>query len=204
MKYTCALSLAVILGGGTSVAATVEHGRTNYTETGSGNTFTVHSREGGSAGFDVIGLNRGDVEVTFTGSADIPNEFSGGVAISSPLSANFNNLFTPDGHATTAVDRNSAGNYLISTFHVTSGVETNVEVAVGYFKYSDGWLGGVFRNTSNGGPLADSVSSFAPGVSLAAGTVIDQGGGTTLVDLRAFRVLLADGVPASSANPEIS
>ena len=209
LLYTILAAVAIILESGVSTWGDVEHGRTSFNELSASNTTgdTTHIRVGGSPNFDVFndggtfgiyGGNLGDVLVTFTNSAALANEFENGVAISSPLNAGFDNPFTPDGSAITTVDRwPDTGGYLVSMFHVTSGAETNVHSGAGYFPYAEGWLGGVFRNASNNSPLADAESSFAPGVSLADGTVIRQEAGITVVDLQ---TLTSGGVPASSSN----
>jgi len=99
-------------------------------------------------------------------------------------------------YGTVGLDRNASG-YSIPVFDTSTngyagGTRYNFDVSAAYFPYSDGWLGGHVRNSTNNGPLTNLLG--APG--LALGThVNDLSGGRTQIDLRSLGVnSQADGV----------
>lgn len=79
----------------------------------------------------------------------------------------------------------SSGQWWIPVFQAPTDGEYNFNVAAAYFPYAEGWLGGWLSNSkgSNGGANNHLIGNPV----LQLGThVIDQGGGQTTVDLRAF------------------
>ena len=79
----------------------------------------------------------------------------------------------------------SSGQWWIPVFQAPTDGEYNFNVAAAYFPYSEGWLGGWLNNS--GGTNGGANNHFIGNPSLKLGThVIDNGGGLTTVDFRAF------------------
>ncbi|HEV2695919.1 MAG TPA: phospholipase C, phosphocholine-specific [Verrucomicrobiae bacterium] len=79
----------------------------------------------------------------------------------------------------------SSGQWWIPVFQAPENGEYNFNVAAAYFPYTEGWLGGWLNNATgvNGG----ANNHFIGNTNLHLGTqVVDNSGGLTKVDLRAF------------------
>jgi phospholipase C len=151
------------------------------------------------------GSNRGDynVQIGPVSTDDVPN----GILMSSINQNGRDNgedAFPGMNYGTSAIDSNaggspgSSGEYWIPVFQAPTDSEYNFNVAAAWFPYNDGWYGGWLNNASgiNGGANNQLIGN----PNLVLGThVVDQGGGKTLVDLRAFNlnssnaVLLVEG-----------
>ncbi|HVV01767.1 MAG TPA: autotransporter-associated beta strand repeat-containing protein, partial [Verrucomicrobiae bacterium] len=100
-------------------------------------------------------------------------------------------IFPGINYGTVAIDSGasgspgSSGEWWLPVFQVPSGQEYNFNVAAAWFPYSDGWYGGWLNNASGANSGANNQLIGNP--NLVLGThVVDQGGGKTKVDLRAF------------------
>ncbi|ADB16009.1 autotransporter-associated beta strand repeat protein [Pirellula staleyi DSM 6068] len=141
-----------------------------------------------SGGFQMRpGSNRGDYNVQIGPTAN--DDVAGGVLISS-VSQNGRDNGEGNGvvFATSAVE-NDAGAYFIPVHNAPGGAEWNINVAAAYFDYDD-YLGGFFRNTTNGGAL--TVANASPGI-VNGVNFIDNANGTYTVTLPGVNPL-TDGV----------
>lgn len=130
------------------------------------------------------GSNRGDYNIQI-GAVATAN-FSSGVTLTSVrqngrnnglapnVGGNTGNL-SPDGvvYGTSAIEASADGSLFIPVFGAATssganGSEFNINIAAGHFRYTDGWLGGHFRNNANGngGAMTVGDSSFNSAISL--------------------------------------
>ncbi|MDX1935166.1 MAG: hypothetical protein SFU56_21425 [Capsulimonadales bacterium] len=201
------------------MSAQVEHGVLSVIQNDANNNLTsvTVTKTQGTADFNLRpGSNRGDYNIRFSDAPD--NDSVNGVAISSVRQNGRNNGATPNAggntsglpagiiHSTSAVTPNNpndvTGSFFIpvfaafeSTSPAVDNVEFNVDVAVAYFAFSDGWLAGTAGNGSAGNnqPMTAQSSRFAPGINLG-NQFVDQdvNAGTYLLNLT--------GLGASSQN----
>jgi hypothetical protein len=69
--------------------------------------------------------------------------------------------------ATSATASDATG-YYIPVHASLGGAEFNVNLAVGWFPYADGWIGGHAVNSADGGALTSLVGSSGPSLSTTA------------------------------------
>ena len=168
--------------------AGVTHGRVGVVQNDPDNdqTSVTLTVEGGSRSFGLRGGNRGDFDVTF----GTPNDVDSGVMITSVRQNGRNNVAGGgvDGisYGTSAAAESSGRErYFIPAFASggsaeASGMEFNIDVAAGHFRF-DRYLGGVAENSANGGP----ITQFRGSAGINLGTqFVDGEDGTFTVDLR--------------------
>lgn len=111
------------------------------------------------------GSNRGDFNVRFSGTA--ANDRALGVMLTNVSqiyrdNTAFGDTIGPQ-FATSATD--NASGYFIPVHTSPGGDEFNVNLAVAWFPYADGWIGGHAINSANGGVLTSLAAS--PGLTLS-------------------------------------
>ncbi len=158
---------------------------------------------GATPGVRVRGNNRGDVDMAFT--ANYPEDPDKGVMITSVMNNGRNNVVGggPDGITYATSHAEISGGFYLPTQSASGGAESpgefNIDVAVAWFPYSEGWLGGHAKNSSNGGVLNTLYSHplvrLGEGMEFVDHRATDPGIAT--VDLRGLE---SHGVPATSAN----
>ena len=182
----------------------VQLNATNNNQTHIEPSTAVTIMPGATPGVRIRGSNRGDVDMAFTPNhAEDPNK---GVMITSVINNGRNNVGGggPDGITYATSHAEISGGFYLPTQAASGGVEPdggefNIDVAVAWFPYSEGWLGGHAKNSANGGALTTLYSN----------PLIRAGEGMEFVDHRAtdpgiatldLRGLESHGVPATSAN----
>jgi len=170
---------------GSSISA----GNINVVQNNNGNattsvTVTLSAAGNATAGNFLIrsGSNRGDFTVQVGSSAT--TNFASGVMMTSVRQLGRDNTtfgdteYTRVQRATSAIDVDSSGLY-IPVHRAPAGDEFNINVAAGYFRYSNGWLGGHLRNTTNGGAFSAANSSLNSNIALVTTT---PGSGSYFLD----------------------
>lgn len=200
-------TLSVLISAGASWA--LEFGNVEIVQNDNGNdstSVTATVVAGSTSAVTVLNQNRGDTDISLGNGNDDPKL---GIIVSS-VSQNSRNNFAfgdlQDGpnYASTCCDFPSgSGGYFVplnnmggSAENLLGRAEYNMNFAVTYFPYADGWLGGRAGVSANGGPLTEAASILAPGISLGA-QILENGNGRFTVDLTNLSNF---GVAATSQN----
>jgi hypothetical protein len=185
------LSALMTAGGTFGAFADVEHGNIQVIQNDAGNTTTsvTVTKASGTANFAIRdGSNRGDYNVTF----NTINDVTSGVLLTSVRQNGRDNAAPPNSGGynglagivfmTSQIER-SADNlsYYIPIFHAPAGDETNVDVAVGHFKYEDGWIGGIALNLNPDGTYNNNttLNTFIGSPGITIGTELTDPADTT-------------------------
>ena len=115
------------------------------------------------------GSNRGDVNVRFTASA--ANDRTLGIMLSNVSQIYRDNTAFGDTigpQFATSATASDANGYYIPVHTSPGGAEFNANLAVAWFPYADGWIGGHAVNSVNGGVLTSLVGSAGLTLSTAA------------------------------------
>jgi|GEM_PF-1870917 len=111
--------------------------------------------------------NRGDFNMQFTNTA--ANDRSLGIMISNVAQLARDNSAAgdaPGAFFATSATETSGGSYVIPVHATPGNGEFNANLAVSWFPYADGWIGGHAVNSVNNGPLTTIVGS--PGLTISA------------------------------------
>ncbi len=183
--FRSALSAAILatLGiNGVPAFADVEHGNIQVIQNDVANATTsvTVTKASGTTNFAIRdGSNRGDYNVTF-GTA---NDQTSGVLLTAVRQNGRDNSLAPNiggynglsgtVYATSTIDRSAdLVSYFIPIHHAPAGDETNMDVAVGFFRYEDGWLGGLALNLNPNGTFSNNnaLNTFIGSAGINIGT----------------------------------
>ncbi len=177
-------------------AQTLQFGNLDVTQLNFNNNpgdIVVAIAPGGTPGFTIPAVrNRADYNLSFGN----PSDTASGVLISSVRQNGRDDSATGNPiapfYATTATSSDASG-YFLSLFRAAQGDEVNMNVAFGYFPYSQ-YFGGVATNAANNTVLTSIVAS--PGITLGTGQPFQNTAtaGQYTLDLTSFGASSDEGV----------
>lgn len=180
-------------------AQTVQFGNVLVQQNDSGNnatSVTLTKGPGSSTGFNVLGGNRGDYDVTF-GTA---NDVTGGLMLTAVSQNGRDNTASGDtiglfyaSSATDFVGSANVGRYWVPIFRNAVGDETNINVACVWFPYNT-FLGGFVRNSTGTNGGANNALTASPGITLGTHFVDGATTGISTVNLTSLGGSSANGI----------